>query len=494
MDPWRGPVFVFAVLAGALAAFWPGSAALAELWTDTHGDTYTSGFLVAAVSLWMLWRQRAELVAENLPSPWRWLALAALAGGALLWLFALRAGVQLGYLTLLPGLWWLCVLLACGWRVARAAIFPIAFIVFALPFWDHLIPILQWLTVHVVRIALRVTGVPSFFVGEIVQIPAGTFEIQGGCSGLHYFIVGLAVAVLLGELRRDRWSTRLQWVIVGGALAVISNWVRVFTIILAGHLTHMQSYLVRVSHYSYGWFIFMGALVLFFLYVRLRAPEADGVGYAGAPTVVAARMPAVWLFAVAAIAVSPTVVDFTISARLPADGVARFRVAPPALQGGWQRQSGADSDWKPVQRGADAERRWRLSRAGVVIELYTALYLEQRERKKVGGRANAPGGADVPVVAESRIAAGRWTFAAQQTEAAGQSAVVWRAIQVGDRWFVSAARAQFWYSAHALLSLHSEPSRVWILRTPCESDCVAARRRLGDFVEQNGESLWPESP
>jgi exosortase/archaeosortase family protein len=98
--------------------------------------------------------------------------------------------------------------------------------------------------VHVVRAALRLTGVPSYFSGELVQIPAGVFEIQGGCSGLHYFIVGLAVAVLLGELRRDPWRTRLRWVLVGGALALASNWVRVYTIILAGHLTHMQSYLV----------------------------------------------------------------------------------------------------------------------------------------------------------------------------------------------------------------------------------------------------------
>src|SRR5688572_755885 len=153
--PRRGLVFVFAVLAAAILLYWPGVVSLHELWTDTRGDTYTSGYLIAAISLWLLWRNRGEFVAAPLPMTWRVLALLTFAGSALLWAFALRAGIQIVYLTLLPLLWWLCVALACGWRTARAAAFPLAFLLFALPVWDYAIPTLQWLTVYVVRIALR---------------------------------------------------------------------------------------------------------------------------------------------------------------------------------------------------------------------------------------------------------------------------------------------------------------------------------------------------
>ena len=319
--PWKGPALVCVVLAAAALLYWPGTLSLGELWSDTTGDTYTSGFLIAAVSLWLLWRQRAQLVPSPLPARQCLAALALLAGAALIWQFALRAGIQVVYLTLLPFLWWLCVALVCGRRAARATAFPLGFLIFALPIWDYLIPLLQWLTVHVVRLALRVTGVPSYFKGEYVQIPAGIFQIQGGCSGLHYFIVGLAIAVLLGELRRDDWRVRLQLILVGGALAILSNWIRVFSIILAGHLSHMQSYLVRVSHYSYGWFVFLATLILFFFYAWHRARDAaPGAARAELPWAGAAFPGYAWLGLVAVVAGLPAMLNLVISARLPHAG------------------------------------------------------------------------------------------------------------------------------------------------------------------------------
>ena len=489
--PWKGQGFVFAALAVAVLLFWPGAVSLAALWTDAHAETYTSGFLIAAISAWLLWRRRAELVPGALPAPWNLLALLALAGGGLAWLFALRAGIQVVYLTTLPLLWWLCVALACGWGAARAAIFPLAFLLFALPVWDHAISPLQWLTVHVVRLALRMTGVPSFFVGEMVQIPAGVFEIQGGCSGLHYFIVGLAVTVLLGELRHDPWRIRLRWVLVGGVLAVASNWVRVYTIILAGHLTHMQSYLVRVSHYSYGWFVFMAALLAFFLYVRYSAPPPRQHPAAAPPelAVPAAR----WLALVALVAAVPATLNAVIAARLPANADTLLGSLTTARHG-WQVAVADGSDWQPVQIGADVVRRWRFTRGDEVVDLFAAGYLEQRQRKKLGGRANVPAGLEARVLDESRASAGERGFVTQELEQEGAQFSLWRGYQVGDRWFAGATRAQFWYAARTLLTLRSSPSRVWLLRTRCVPDCNAAGRTLGRFVEENGEWLWPEHP
>lgn len=483
---------VVAVLVIAILLYWPGMVSLHELWTDTRGETYTSGYMIAALSVWLLWRNRVGLVPTLLPQAWRAAGLLALAAGALLWAFALRAGIQIIYLTMLPPLWWLCVLLTCGWRAARAAAFPLGFLVFALPVWDYAIPMLQWLTVHVVRVALRITGVPSYFTGEMVQIPSGLFEIQGGCSGLHYLIVGLAVAVLLGQLRRDGWPQRLHWVLVAAVLGVASNWLRVYSIILAGHLSHMQSYLVRVSHYSYGWFVFVATLVVFFLYVRWRAPPLR-VAAATRPGAPGERVSPAWLVLVAAVAAVPAALGLVINARLPADPGRLLASAPPTLSGGWSAVA-AESGWQPVQKGADVVRRWKFVRGAEIIELYAAGYQEQRQRRKLGGRANVPGGLEASVLDEARVEAGNRVFASQLLEQDGALASLWRGYQVDDHWFASATRAQFWYSARTLLTLRSPPSRVWMLRTACETDCEAAGQRLGRFVELNGEILWPDSP
>jgi len=497
--PWKGPGSVCAAIAIVLLLYWPACYSLGVLWTDTRGDTYTSGFLIAAISLWLLWRNRAQLAggARPLTSAWRIVGVLFLAGTALVWQFALRAGIQVAYLTLLPLALWICITLLFGWRVARATAFPIGFLIFALPVWDYLIPMLQWTTIHVVRVALRATGVPSFFAGELVQIPAGVFEIQGGCSGLHYLIVGLAVAVLLGELRHDSWRTRLHWILVGGALAVLSNWLRVYTIILAGHLSHMQSYLVRVSHYSYGWVVFLGTLVLFFAYVHFhaRAPRVPRSAAAAGPVAVAAPAGETsfgWSVLVMAVAALPAILNLVIAARLPEQGATKVLVVPENLHG-WKVAVGLDSQWQPVQLNADRDLRLRFSRGAEVVEMFGALYVEQRQRRKLGGRANYPPGFGADVVDEGHAEAAGLGFATQLVEHDGMRASLWRAYQVGDRWFVSATRAQFWYSARTFMVLKSEPSRVWMLRAECADDCAAAEHLLGRFVEENGEVLWPES-
>jgi len=282
-------------------------------------------------------------------------------------------------------------------------------------------------------------------------------------------------------------------VLVAGALSVASNWLRVYTIILAGHLTHMQSYLVRVSHYSYGWFVFMAALGAFFIYVRLRAPPPRAPAVEGRAEVRGVLAPSAWLAMTAAVAALPMGLDLLISAQLPGDENALLIANPPALAGGWSA-SAADSDWQPVQNGADVVRRWRFTRDGEVIETYAAGYIEQRQRKKLGGRANVPGGLDAEVLDESNVVAGDRGFLALELDRSGSRAVLWHGYQVGNRWFTSATRAQFWYAAHTLLTLRSPPSRVWMLHTRCESDCIVAGQRLGRFVELNGEALWPESP
>jgi exosortase/archaeosortase family protein len=332
------------------------------------------------------------------------------------------------------------------------------------------------------------TGVPSYFSGEMVQIPAGVFEIQGGCSGLHYFIVGLAVAVLLGELRHDPRRTRLRWVLLAAALSLASNWVRVYTIILAGHLTHMQSYLVRVSHYSYGWFVFMAALLAFFLYVRFRAPPPGELRATGPLAASAVPPTARWLALVFIVAAIPAVLDRVITARLPND--AGTLLHAPAARG-WQA-SAPQTDWQPIQGGADAIGRWRFTRDDEAIDMFAAGYLEQRQRKKVGGRANAPAGLDARVLDEFTESAADRGFVAQEYEQRGLRYLLWRGYQVDDRWFAGGTRAQFWYAVRTLATLRSPPSRVWMLRTACELDCKTAGHRLGRFVEENGEFLWPE--
>jgi len=89
----------------------------------------------------------------------------------------------------------LCLLLmflsmykASRYLVAAAALFC-----FVAPIWGPVNEFLQWSSVHAVATIMGYTAIPTFVYAEYVQIPAGTFEIADGCSGLRYVIATLAL-------------------------------------------------------------------------------------------------------------------------------------------------------------------------------------------------------------------------------------------------------------------------------------------------------------
>src|ERR1700751_4270408 len=134
------------------------------------------------------------------------------------------------------------------------------------------------------RAVLAVTGPTTLIAGDVIHLPNGTFLIEESCSGLHFMIVGLAVAALYGEQRRDPWPMRLQQLALMAGLALVANWVRVYTVIEAGYLTDMQSYLVRVSHYGFGCCVFALALFLFFWLAPSSTVEPGRPAPAEVPT------------------------------------------------------------------------------------------------------------------------------------------------------------------------------------------------------------------
>src|SRR5690606_16830265 len=166
-----------------------------------------------------------------------------LGGAAVGWVLVVRAGIGIVEWMALPVILILAIWAAFGPAVARRNLFPIGYLYFAIPIWGSVNGLFQSATVVAVRGLLRVVGVPSHFNGNFVEIPAGTFEIAGGCSGLHFVIVALALAALMGEMRGDDWRGRSILLVLAGALAVVTNWIRVFVIIVAGHQTDMQHYL-----------------------------------------------------------------------------------------------------------------------------------------------------------------------------------------------------------------------------------------------------------
>jgi exosortase len=476
-------VAMLAITAGVALAFWPAATSLALLWVDIHRTTYAHGFLVLATSAWLLWRLRDQWGApdEQTSRRTRVVFLALLGGAVLAWQLTYRAGVQIGIETLMFVIVWLAIGALLGVCAARACLVPVAFLGFGLSLWDAINPVLHWATVQVARLLLRMFGVPAFFEGDLVHIPAGTFEIQGGCSGLHFMIVALALATLIGELRADSWRRRAQWLALAAILALLVNWIRVTSIILMGHLSQMQAYVVRESHYGYGWFLFAIAVALL-LYIERRVPMTPSSPTHRSASQDAAPLNGLWISAVLLLIALPASLNAIVDRRArPGDDA----IVAGGSVAGWSRAEIRSAEWQPRQLNADREGRMAFARGTQHIERFVAEYFDQQPGKKLGGYANRPQG-DASLIDSGRDAAGDRVVKTMRLEQNHRQSLLWVTYRVDGRSFADPIRAQLWYAWRALRTLSTPPSIVVAWWAPCEPDCAAARVALQDFTAADG--------
>ena len=235
--------------------------------------TYSHAYLIPVMSAWLLYE---GWKAGVLQLRWSW-ACFALLGISLLayqWLefahqrYLARAAVPL------------CMTLAllCVHRVTRYTLLAGAMFWFVTPVWGPISEFLQWTSVKAVSFIMQFTGIPTFVYDEFVRIPAGTFEIADGCSGLRYVIAALALVAFYSGLYLRRYRSMLILALVALAGAMLTNWLRIAALILIGHFSDMQSSLIR-DHNMFGWFLFVPLMVLiFFLAERLEPINGRGPG------------------------------------------------------------------------------------------------------------------------------------------------------------------------------------------------------------------------
>ncbi len=290
-------------------------------------------------------------------------------------------------------------------------------------------------------------GPVALISGDLIRIPNGSFLIEEGCSGLHFMIVGLAVAALHGELRRDPWRIRAAQLALMASLALLANWVRVYTIIEAGYLTDMRSYLVSVSHYWFGWGVFAVALVLFFglttLFGRAAPPEpAHGCRRcSGSHLPHRLRMlPSQDLAATVLVLVALPAVSWGVRTLQPAPALS---AAPaPGARAPWSSApSDALSSWWPVFPGADQEQRFAYTNtSGNVVDVFRVAYRTQRQGAKLIGMGTSVTGKRLRLRSEDVIDTARGAFReATVADPSGARSLIWYRYETAGRDLVKTA-------------------------------------------------------
>lgn len=246
-------------------------AALSYVYRDTVGsmitiwrtsETYAHGWIIVPIALWLAWRQRECLLAMTPRfNPAGLLSMAAI---ALLWVVADIISVQVVQHLTLVLMVSATVLTLLGWQATRQLAFPLAFLLFAVPVGEILIPTLMEVTAVFTVNAVRLVGIPVFRDGMFFALPRGDFEVAVACSGIRYLIASVALGTLYAYLSFRSTYKRLAFMALAAIVPIIANGLRAFLIVMLAHLSNMRL-AVGVDHFLYGW-VFFG-IVMFLLFL-----------------------------------------------------------------------------------------------------------------------------------------------------------------------------------------------------------------------------------
>lgn len=468
-----------------------------DLWLNSF--EYGHGLVVIPVTVYLLWLRRDALLAQ-IPAPdWRGVVVTAVLMAA--WFASRILGVVLGEQIALVLLVLSVTLSVAGPRVARIAAPPVLYVLFAVPLWTYLSPVMQTITAEVSASMARALGVPIYLEGLYMTIPDGRFLVAETCSGLRYLLAAMSLGGFYALLNLHRSWARWAILLFSAVLGVLFNWVRVVGIVLIGHHSHMQSPIVG-DHVTFGWVLFIVVVVATLavgrLLERLEGPLP------APPSVAAGSAPPARRFVAAAVLVAAVLVLPAVTAgellRVDRD------VPPVALpdtfgDGAWTREPFPDdSRWRPSFQGAQSEplARYRHAAHPEAVDVFVAYYPVQRQDAEAvneGNRLFAPQHwrRYSQEVVPSRIEPAPGLSMAEYRLVRRHSnlrRLVWWSYWVDARFTPDPVTAK-WFQLRAALTGRS-PAAVLVLSTESIGDDESARARLAAFAASAREGLVAE--
>ncbi|MET0087467.1 MAG: exosortase A [Sedimenticola sp.] len=365
--------------------YYPTFESIVEIWL--RSDTFAHGFIIAPISLWLIWRVREQLLSTE-PSI-NFLGLPFLLLLGITWLLAVYIDVlaieQLAAVMMIPVVAFTLV----GWQATSIILFPLFFLLFSVPLGEELTPVLIEFTADFTVAMVKLVGIPVYREGNFLQLPTGNWSVVSACSGVRYLIASVTLGLLYAYLTYQSMLKRGLFIVASAVVPIIANGLRAFIIVMLGHLSDMKL-ATGVDHLIYGWFFF-GIVIAIMFYIgsfwREETEEENqrnltlSVGNVSFSSVVSK----ITLMSVCAI-----IIMWPVKASVEREnhnlGIApEIELVSPV---GWEK-TGEKFLWKPDFRGLDQEfdnvyRNQEGKTAGVFIGYYT----EQRQGSEVGNYNN----------------------------------------------------------------------------------------------------------
>jgi exosortase D (VPLPA-CTERM-specific) len=397
------PGLFLLALAVMLFTFREGLVNMVAFWESPE---YSHGYLIPFISLYLLAARLKLLDSVKPAASWAGVAvvLCGLAGFFLGELSALYVIVQYSFVLTLWGL----VITQVGWRGLKVLWPVLIFLLFMVPLprfiqWN-LSNDLQLISSQLGTGFLRLTGIPVFLQGNVIDLGNYKLQVVEACAGLRYLFPLMAFALLCAVMFRGAIWQRVLLFFSSLPIAIVMN---SFRIAVTGVL--VNSYGTSAAegflHYFEGWVIFTLCLALLFLEMwalaRLGGRSLDEVfdldlpGRTALPGLTALLAPNRQLGAAVLLLVLAALGSFAIANRVEEEPARTPLTAFPLKLGDWR---GTESVLPPEQLEELKLTDYIMAsyaRPGLSqpVELYVAYYASQRKGASIHSpKACLPGG------------------------------------------------------------------------------------------------------
>ncbi len=251
------------------------------------------GWLILGLSGWLLWRnleksevgsKKSEVVGNSSDFEFRTSDFAAMV--------AIAAGLALHALGFLAQQTRICIIgfLFCLWGVlqlgggrrwGRAAMFPVAFLAFAIPLnlLDSVGFTLRVWVVEASGAIAHLAGIAVLRSGTLLASPDGSYhyDVAAACSGVRSLTAMVALSLLLGYLNFHSWKRRAVVLLACLPLVYLGNVARIVSIIFAAQIGGPKWGDMAHEVMGYGVFgIVLGGVLGVASLIRRWWPEPEG--------------------------------------------------------------------------------------------------------------------------------------------------------------------------------------------------------------------------
>ncbi|WOJ98300.1 exosortase A [Congregibacter brevis] len=483
------------ILLGVPGVFYHTTASMIEVWRSN--ETYTHGFLILPITVWLLWDARHRIATIPLrPDVW---AATILLPALMVWLISSLIDVavvaQFAMITIMQISVWLLL----GRALASAIAFPLLYLFFAVPIGQSLIPPMMEFTADFTVYMVQVSGIPVFRDGLLFQLPSGNWSVVEECSGVRYLIASAALGTIYAYLNYQSTRKRLLFVLAALIVPILANGLRAYGIVMIGHFSGMQ-YAVGADHLLYGW-VFFGLVIFVMFWLgghwsetqekpldTYTSPTSSVATYERKDTAVAALLLSIYL-----------VINLACDQLQSSTATQRqnISISIPKELNGFQRTTISSQspsaeklgEWAPSINNPDLYLTAKYSNGTASVVLHFAYFKTQRSGAEAVSSLNRlvdPYGSAWKLASSRGGSSLTRPLKESEVTYGNQKRLVWSGYGMGDRLVASPYVAKILQARNLLFGHHQ--AAYLTLSTPFDAPIGELRMRLQSIAAP----LWPQ--